>query len=170
MTERRFDPLAILRALNNHGVAYLVVGGFAATAYGSPLPTADIDVTPEPSKENLSRLSQVLYELDARVRVDGIAGGLPFSHSADSLRDVVVLNLVTRFGDFDLVMSPLDAVTYHEMESRALIISVHKTEVPLAALSDVIASKTAADRAKDRHALPILRALLERISQEGATK
>lgn len=168
MTEGRFDPLAILRSLNSHGVNYIVIGGFAATAYGSPLPTTDIDVTPEPSEENLARLSQVLYELEACVRVEGIRGGVPFSHSADSLRDLVVLNLVTRFGDLDLVMKPLGAVTYLEMESRVLTVSVHETKVPLAALSDIVASKTAADRPKDRHALPLLRALLERLSREDS--
>ncbi len=35
-----FDPMALLALLNDHGVRYVVIGGFAAVAHGSPLPTA----------------------------------------------------------------------------------------------------------------------------------
>jgi hypothetical protein len=39
--------------------------------------------------------------------------------------------------------------------------------VPVAALEDVIRSKRAADRPKDRQQLPILETLLEEIRQRG---
>ena len=66
-----FDPLAILGTLNACKVDYLVVGGFAAVAHGSPLPTVDVDILVEPSMANLAEVSRALSELDARVRVEG---------------------------------------------------------------------------------------------------
>lgn len=137
-----FDPVQLLAVLDRHGVRFVVIGGFAAVAYGSPLPTSDIDITPARDAENLARLSEALSDLAARVRVAGIPGGLAFSHDSDSLGGVSVLNLVTRLGELDLVMDPAGEVP-----------------VPLAALDDVIASKEAAGRPKDHSALPLLHQL-----------
>lgn len=90
MSPPEFDPISQLAVLNRHGVRYVVLGGFAAVAHGSPLPTSDVDVTPARDTDNLRRLSASLMELGARVRVEGVEGGLPFSHSAESLGDVDV--------------------------------------------------------------------------------
>lgn len=164
MTGAEFDPVGLLATLNRRGVRYVVVGGFAAVAYGSPLPTSDVDITPSRDPDNLSRLSRALTDLRARVRVDGVPDGLPFTHSADSLADVVVLNLLTRFGELDLVMSPAGGATFDELAGRGLVVTLHDVDVPLAALDDVIASKEAAGRPKDRAALPMLRELRTRLA------
>lgn len=63
-----FDPRPICRILNEHGVRYVVVGGFAAVLHGSALPTADVDVVPSRDDENLDRLGSALRELDAKLR------------------------------------------------------------------------------------------------------
>ena len=162
-----FDPIALLRVLNRHRVRYLLIGGFAATAYGSPLPTVDVDVTPEPTRDNLRRLSGALDDLGARVRVEGIPEGLAFAHSGDSLREIAVLSLVTRLGDLDLVLRPAGGAAYAELAARAVTVHLHGMDVALASLDDVIASKEAADRPKDRQALPILRALRQRLRTDG---
>ncbi len=66
-------------------------------------------------------------------------------------------------------MVPAGDAGYPEMASRQLLVRLGEVEVPLAALSDVIASKEAAGRAKDRAALPVLRRLAERLADgEGA--
>jgi hypothetical protein len=163
MVDTPFDPIGLLGVLNAHAVRYVVMGGFAAVAYGSPLPTVDVDVIPERSRENLERLSSALDDLDARIRVEGIPDGLAFDHDAASLRTVSVLNLITRMGELDLVMAPAGEADYPELMSRAITVRLHGTDVPLASLDDVIASKEAAGRAKDRAALPVLRALRDRI-------
>jgi len=54
----------ILAAMNRHGVEYVVIGAFAAIAQGAPIDaTYDIDVTPQRSPKNLTRLSQALSDL-----------------------------------------------------------------------------------------------------------
>ena len=42
-----FDPVRICEILNEEGVDYVVVGGFASVVHGSSLPTQDIDVVPD---------------------------------------------------------------------------------------------------------------------------
>ena len=42
-----FDPVRICEVLNEEGVEYIIIGGFAAVIHGSSLPTRDIDVLPK---------------------------------------------------------------------------------------------------------------------------
>ncbi len=39
-----FDPVEICAVLDEEGVEFVILGGFAAIIHGSPLPTEDIDV------------------------------------------------------------------------------------------------------------------------------
>ena len=80
-----FVPQEILAALDRHGVRYVVIGGLAAILHGAPHVTTDVDIVPEEALRNLERLSEVLRELNARIRVAGEEDGVPFGHDADSL-------------------------------------------------------------------------------------
>lgn len=158
-----FDGQAILEVLHRHGVDLVVVGGFAAVVQGSPIPTNDVDVTPHRSAENLARLSIALTELHARVRAEGApVDGVPFAHDADSLGAVEIWNLRTRFGDLDITFTPSGTTGYDDLRRDAVEVVLGGTPVVLASLADVVRSKSAANRDKDRRALPVLRELLAR--------
>ena len=73
MNVTRFDPLKIVQAFNRRGVEYVVIGGYAGELHAAAVPpTRDIDFTPRTTGENLRRLSQVLSDLDARIRTEGV--------------------------------------------------------------------------------------------------
>ena len=55
----RFDPEAILKVLESHGVDYVLIGGLAATLHGSPIRTGDADICPSPETPNLVRLALI---------------------------------------------------------------------------------------------------------------
>ena len=159
----RFQPEALLRALERHQVRYVVIGGVGATLHGSPLPTRDTDICPEPSDSNLERLSAALRELDARIRALDAPAGLPFTCDAAFLRQMKLLNLTTAFGDLDLSFEPAGTRGYEELEPRSVRYDLGDgVVVPVAALEDIIRSKEAAGRDKDRQTLPTLRLLLEK--------
>jgi hypothetical protein len=80
--ERNPGREAILETLERHGVEYVVIGGAAAQARGWPRLTNDIDVTPERSKENLSRLAGALEELSGTRRATGRPEALTGARSA----------------------------------------------------------------------------------------
>ncbi len=101
-----FRPSAILDILTDHGVEFVVIGGYAARLHGASRPTFDVDVTPERSHDNLERLATALTALSARIRVDGIDEGLPFSTDATALAGMAMLNLTTPHGDLDISMTP----------------------------------------------------------------
>ncbi len=163
------DPEALLGVLAAHRVRFVVVGGFAAVAQGSPLPTYDVDVTPDLARDNLERLVQALEDLRARIRTEGEPGGLPFRPDVALLLGVTVLNLVTRLGELALVLRPTGGLGYQELLDSAVHVELGAVVVDLASLEHVIRSKAAADGAKDRAALPLLRALQERLREESST-
>ncbi len=155
-----FEPEPIVAALLARRVNFVVIGGFAARLHGSPLLTSDVDVTPEMTTENLERLSDALRDLDARVRHPDIPQGLPFAHDATSLGGSVFWNLTTRHGDLDLSFTPAGTAGYAELVAGLVTITVAGTPFPVAGLADIVRSKDAANRDKDRRALPVLRELL----------
>jgi hypothetical protein len=156
-----FSPQAILRVLEDHGVKYVVIGGIAATLHGSPHVTFDLDITPEGGRKNLERLSAALFALNARIRVEGEPGGLPFSHTWESLQRLQVLNLVTDKGPLDLSFTPAGTRGYDDLRRDAIRIEVMGVPTTVASLADVVRSKEAAGRPKDHLSLPTLRRMLE---------
>src|SRR5665811_2158008 len=121
VNDDRFDPLKIVQALNHRGVEYVVIGGYAGELHAAAVPpTRDIDFTPRATAENLSRLSQVLTDLDARIRTEGIPDGLPFSHDGASLAAVGVWNLTCTFGELDISFKPSGTDGYEDLVRTAL--------------------------------------------------
>lgn len=141
---------------------FVTIGGYAAILQGSPYPTTDVDITPEASAGNLDRLAAALRALDARVRHPDIPEGLPFSCDATSLAAAVFWNLTTIHGDLDISFRPAGTQGYPDLLKDALTIELRGREVRVAHLADVIRSKDAANRDKDRRVLPVLRQLLDR--------
>ena len=159
----RFDPVSMLSVLEHNRVEYVLIGGLAATLHGSPLRTGDADICPAADQENLERLAAALTAMDAKIRSVDAPGGLTFSCDATFLKNVQLLNLLTRFGDLDISFQPSGTTGYGELASSVQRFDLEGLMVPVASLADIIRSKESANREKDRQALPTLRALLSRI-------
>lgn len=162
MSEPDFE--ALLGVLSAHHVKYVVIGGFAALLAGSPFPTEDVDVTPDASLANLERLSRALAELQAAIRVDGDEP-VAFAHDAQSLAAMNLLNLTTKHGYLDIALIPSGTRGFADLDSSAYDAQIAGVSIRVAALADVIRSKEAAGRDKDRRVLPVLRDLLKREAQ-----
>ncbi|HVM00129.1 MAG TPA: hypothetical protein VM324_12630 [Egibacteraceae bacterium] len=163
-----FDPLSILAALEAHGVAYVLIGAFAATIHGSPLATADADITPARDEANLHRLSEALRAMGARVWAAGEPQGLAFDCSGEALARADIWNLVTDHGRVDISFAPAGTRGYDDLVVDAAQFDIAGVAVRVASLADVIRSKEAAGREKDRAALPILRRLLDELRRRDA--
>jgi hypothetical protein len=161
MPEPEFRPERILSTLAEHGVRAVLIGGFAAVIHGSPYVTTDLDITPSRTDENLARLSAALRELHARVWTSAEPDGVPFAHEETSLAAVGTWNLVTDFGRLDVTFEPEGTAGYEDLARDAVHLSILGAEVDVASLADVVRSKEAAGREKDRLVLPVLRRLLD---------
>jgi len=159
----RFQPRLVLDVLNRQGVRYVLIGGVAATLHGSPLRTGDTDVCPDGRADNLEKLAIALRELKARIRTEGVEGGLPFSCDAAFLSRVTLLNLETEAGDVDLTFVPSGTSGYDDLVDHAARFDLDGVVAPTAALLDIIRSKTAANRPKDQASLPVLEELARKL-------
>jgi predicted nucleotidyltransferase len=161
VAEPELAPERMLAVLKGHGVRFVLVGGFAAVIYGSPYLTTDVDVVPEWSKENLERMSAALESMHARVWTAGEPAGLSFKHDAASLGGADTWNLVTDHGRLDLTFVPSGTAGYEDLARDAVHLTILGVDVDVASLADVVRSKEAAGREKDRVVLPVLRRILD---------
>jgi predicted nucleotidyltransferase len=166
VAEPELAPERMLAVLREHGVRFVLVGGFAAVIYGSPYLTTDVDVVPEWSKENLERMSAALESMHARVWTTSESAGLAFDHDAASLGAADTWNLVTDHGRLDLTFMPSGTAGYEDLARDAVHLTILGVDVDVASLADVIRSKEAAGREKDRVVLPVLRRILDEAGEE----
>ena len=161
------QPQELFDVLGRHRVDYVLIGGLAATLHGSSALTNDADICPDPSSENLERLAAAVREMKARVRNEAEPDGVAFSADPEFLQRMQLVNLTTRFGDFDIAFQPAGGHGYEDLVRRAVEIEVDGTVVRVASLADIIRSKEAANRPKDRATLPILYALEDEIAKRA---
>lgn len=108
----RFDPYAVLKALDRHRVAYIVIGAFARVIHGTEELTRGIDVVPSTRPENLRRLEEALGELNA-ARVDGQALQLD-EHALEPL-----IPMRSDAGELKIVPEPLGTRGYDDLRRAA---------------------------------------------------
>lgn len=151
------DVRRILMTLVDHDVRFVVAGMGAAVLQGAPSTTVDIDVVLLPDFDNYEALAAALNELNAR-RSRG-DGGPPIEDR--DLMGESVKNFLTDAGPIDVLPFLIGVGPYDVVAARAVTLTLRGRQFLVARLEDVLASKEASDRPKDRAAFPVLRATLE---------
>lgn len=127
-------------AFARHECRYLFIGKSGAILLGYPDTTQDADVFPEKSPENGRRLAAALRELG-------------FDLTADEERDIVggkdFVQLKNGPFDLDLVFAPDGIERFEDAWARRQVVD----GFPVCAIEDIIESKRAAGRQKDRESL-----------------
>jgi hypothetical protein len=160
-----FDPDALLEVLLRHQVRFVLVGGLAAQAHGSPSLTGDLDICYSRDRVNLERLAAALAEL-AAVRRGPPPDSPPMPPlDARTLRAGGLFTTTTRYGDFDLLANPDPGFDFERLRANSVTTVLHGAQFQIASLHDLIEMKRAAGRPKDRIELEILGALREEIDR-----
>jgi hypothetical protein len=158
-----YRPGEILEVLERHRVLYVVIGGLAAELRGSPYVTRDVDVTPARTRENFKRLAAALRELNAKLRIPNMDEPMEVPLDERSFEQGTTWTYVTKHGNLDIALLPDGTRGYDDLRRSATREKLTESlTIFVAALADVIRSKEAAGREKDRAVLPILRQVLER--------
>lgn len=160
-----FDALRLLHELNDAGVRYIVVGGVAARALGSPLVTADLDVCYARDEANHEALASLLRRLHATLR--GADAGLPFRLDAKTIAMGDAFTFQTDFGAFDILGTPSGTGGYEDLAKSAVRVELDGLVVLVASIDDLIRMKRAAGRRKDLLAIEELGALREELAPYG---
>lgn len=156
------DPERLMRVLNKHSVQFVLIGALAARLHGFPRLTADADITPAEDSQNLHRLAAALRELDAKVYTESVPEGLVFDCSAAALARARTWNLITDAGRLDVAFEPSGTEGYADLARGAERFEAFGVQFLAASLDDIIRSKEAAGRQRDREDVVILRALKRR--------
>ena len=137
-------------ALQRHGVQYLFIGKSGAILHGYPDTTQDADLFVRRRRSNGSALVTALRELGFAVtseQCDEIVRGKDF------------VQLKNGPFDLDLVFAPDGIERFEDAYRRR----VEVEGFPVCSLDDIIASKMASNRLKDRESLPRLRAFRDHL-------
>jgi predicted nucleotidyltransferase len=135
-------------AMSRHLCRYLFIGKSGAIILGYPDTTQDTDLFAEKSPENGRRIVAALREL-------GFA--LTPGEAAEIERGKDFVQLKNGPFDLDLVFAPDGIESFADAWSRRVDID----GFPVCHIDDIIASKQAAGRQKDRESLERLRAFRE---------
>lgn len=135
----------IASVFEKHGVRYLFIGKSGAIILGYPDTTQDADLFVEKTPANGRAVVAALLEL-----------GFPLTpqHQGEIERGKDFVQL--RYGpfDLDLVFAPDGIETFEQALRRALTVE----GIPVCHIDDIIRSKEATGRVKDRESLPRLKA------------
>ena len=132
-------------AFGRHGVKYLFLGKSGAILLGFPDTTQDADVFVEKSRENGSAMVEALRELGFE---------LSEKEASEVRRGKDFVQLKNGPFDLDLIFAPDGIESFEDAWSRRVEIEGFTVCHP----DDIIRSKAATNRVKDRESLPRLRA------------
>jgi predicted nucleotidyltransferase len=149
----------LLERLVEAEIRFVLVGGLAVNAWGYLRATRDVDVVPDPSRENLEGLDSLLQQLGGRV------------DAGDRLLDSTAISTFLKTGDRTLVLTELGQVDvlqglpqvprYEELEKEARDIDLEGLVVRVCSLEHLLAMKRASDRPRDHDDLEALEAAQE---------
>jgi hypothetical protein len=156
----RFDARELFRALAEHSLEYVTIGGIAVQAHGGQRLTRDLDIAVEASAANMQKLAAALVALDARVlgpdgRRSRSVPGAALLGSSDLWR------LVSSYGRLDVLTLPAHLGSFAELRSRAHEVPLGDVTVPIANRADLMKMKQAAGRPQDLADVQLLEALDE---------
>ena len=154
MTDQpRLEAERLLRALSEHGVDYVVIGGVAVQAYGHVRTTIDLDVIVAWTETNTRRLAGALSELGARLRgVDSELLGIDLADPKQLYEGGNFL-MRTAHGDLDVFAVEQTAGaprSYEQLSARAVPVEVFGIALAVAHPEDLIRMKAAAAEFRDR--------------------
>ena len=164
-SERPLDVRELFRALTEHGVDYLVIGGVAAQVHGRRRTTKDLDVTPAPNPENFKQLAAALVALDAHPVELGSSAPSPTAKQLSVAP--VVPPLSTRHGELHILNEVPGAAAYDGMRTRALSTDLDGIVVQIVGVDDLIRMKQATGRPSDLEDIEALTTVLRREARGG---
>jgi hypothetical protein len=158
LIERQF------KLLGSFNVDCVIVGGVAATLYGSEIPTTDLDVCYARNLPNLERLANALRSVHAHLR--NAPQDIPFILDAETLRRGLNFTFSTDIGSLDLLGEVRGVGYYEDVLAGSLIFELFGFPFAVVEMGKLMVAKRTAGRPKDLVMLLELEAIQERQLQE----
>ncbi|MBK6597171.1 MAG: nucleotidyltransferase [Proteobacteria bacterium] len=154
------DLNRLLQVLRNAEIEFVIVGGFAAMLHGSALLTRDLDVCALLTPENVDKLRHVLREFHPIHRMT--PQRLPFLGNPEPGVSLHNLYLQTDLGPLDILSSITGVGDYGRVLETSIEIDLFGERVRVISIDELLKSKEALGREKDRLAAKELRAIIQK--------
>ena len=141
------DFKALLRALAEAGVEFIVIGGVAAAVHGAARATFDLDVVYRRSRDNIGRLVLALTPYHPYLR--GAPPGLPFRWDTATVERGLNFTLTTAIGDLDVLGEVIGGGSYDALLASTEVARAFGVDCRLLGLEKLIEVNRAAGRPKD---------------------
>jgi predicted nucleotidyltransferase len=137
-------------------IRFVLVGGLAVNAWGYLRATRDVDLVPDRSPENLTKLDAVLGALGGKVNVDGRL----LSPDATSifLKTGDRMLIATDLGQIDILQGLPQIPAFAELDAKATTVEMEGLSVRVCSLEHLLEMKRASERPRDRDDLEALEA------------
>ena len=156
---------SLLESLHRNDVAFVIIGGIAATLHGSARVTFDLDIVYERTPDNLVRLVAALTPFEPYLR--GAPPGLPFRFDVETLKRGLNFTLTTSDGSIDLLGDVSGIGNYGVARQHSDEAHLFGGTYYFLDLDALIAAKKAAGRPKDFEAIAELEAIREEREQSS---
>ena len=163
--QTEFRPREILSVLLKHEVDFVLIGGLAAIALGSAIPSYDVDIAYARHYENLERLVEALRELGATLR--GAPEDVPFQLDAKTIEKGAHFTFSTPYGSLDILSHPDGAPSYDRLKEAAVRTEVAGLTLYVTSIDHLIAMKEASGRPKDKYMATEYRTLADEINRRA---
>jgi hypothetical protein len=147
MSTRPFEPSAILRALADQRVDYVVIGGLAMMARASVHVTVDLDICYRRNDGNIAALVKALAPFHPYLR--GAPPDLPFRFDVRKVHAGLNFTLQTDECDVDLLGEVAGLGSYEQVLAHSTSEDLFGLKVNVLTLDGLIAAKKAAGRRRD---------------------
>jgi predicted nucleotidyltransferase len=141
------DFKLLLSKLVENKFDFIIVGGFAAAAYGSSYVTHDLDVCAVLSPENIEKLRKILADIHPKDRITKTKP--PFLIVPEDLEGINNLYLETDAGVLDLLSNIIGVGDFEEVKKSAIEIPIFGRPCKIISIDDLIKSKQTLKRPKD---------------------
>ena len=133
------DFLDFFKALNDAGVRYLVIGGYAVAFYGYPRATKDVDIWIEMRPENAERVLKAIESFF----------GEDLGLTLEDLTTPGVIQLGRAPNRIDLVLIPEETASFAPAYAGRTITKIEGVPIPFVGLKTLKALKRAFGRTQD---------------------
>lgn len=153
------DLAALITALAEAEVRFIVVGGMAGIAHGSARVTFDLDCVYDRDPENIARLARALAPFRPTLR--GAPVGLPFRFDVPTIMAGLNFTLDTTAGPIDFLGEIVGGGRHDDLLPNTVELRVFGQPCRVVSLPCLIRLKRAAGRPRDLEAIAELEILDE---------
>jgi predicted nucleotidyltransferase len=141
------DFKVLLNKLSENDFDFVLIGGFAAAAYGSTYVTHDLDICAVLTPENIEKLRTILSDLHPTHRMT--PKKLSFIELPADLQGINNLYLQTDAGVLDVMSNVIGVGEFLEVSKAAIEIQIFGHKCKVISLNDLIKCKQTLKRPKD---------------------